>query len=319
MNNGPTKLRALPWLFLILVASAGRLLGQGCDTCDPCAPPCEPSCAPSCDSPCESPCAPSCAPATCSILMPQLVTEYQTRCVVRYRAEVRRRMVTVYRDVPSTRAVQEEYTVLVPETRVRTVAETINHPVYGDIQLRTTTMTPEVEARQGSQTVTQMVPVQEERVVQTGWSPTPAPPAVAGDPDPDAPPLPAEAAPPVAAPPVGDACNTCCNPCTPCKVCVTSWRPVSQQITVKYPLTRFKPEARLDNVSFYEYQPETKLHNESYVVQVPEKRTRTRYFTVMRPVAEQRPERYTVMVPYQELIQVPVVTRRCVEQPVITR
>ncbi len=248
--------------------------------------------------------------------MPQLVTEYQTQSVVRYRAEVRQRMVTVYRDVPSTRTVQEEYTVLVPETRVRTVAETINHPVYGDIQLRTTTMTPEVEARQGSQTVTQMVPVQEERVVQTGWTPTPAPPVVAGDPDSDASPPPADAAPPVAAPPVGEACNTCCNPC---KVCVTSWRPVSRQIAVKYPLTRFKPESRLDNVSFYEYQPETKLHKEPYVVQVPEKRTRARQFTVMRPVAEQRPERYTVMVPYEERIQVPVVTRRCVEQPLITR
>ena len=92
-----------------------------------------------------------------------MVTEYQTCWRTRYRSEVRQRMVTVYRDVPTTRTVQEEYTVMVPQTRTRTVAETINHPVYGDIQLRTTAMTPEVDVRQTTQTVTQMVAFQEAR------------------------------------------------------------------------------------------------------------------------------------------------------------
>ena len=84
-------------------------------------------------------------------------------------------------------------------------------------------------------------------------------------------------------------------------------------------MTRFKPSSRLDTVSFYEYQPETKLRQESYVVQVPEERIRTRHVTLMRSVAEQQPERYTVTVPYQERIQVPVLTRRWVEQQVIIR
>ena len=150
MNNRPTKLCALPWLLLILVASPSRLPGQPCGTCGGCE---------SCD-----PCASPCPPATCSILVPQLVTEYEPRWITRYRTETRERMVTVYREVPTTKTVREKYTVLVPEKRTRTVSDTINHPVYGDIRLRITSMTPEVDVRQAAQTVTRLVPVQEERV-----------------------------------------------------------------------------------------------------------------------------------------------------------
>jgi hypothetical protein len=318
MNTGAIRLCALLWASLILAASPGRLAGQAFDPCDPC-------------QPCV-PCAPACEPATCTIRVPQVVTEYQTRSVTRYRPEVRQRLVTVYRDVPTTETVPEEYTVLVPQKRTRTVTDTINHPVWGDIQLRTTAMTPEVDVRRGTYSVTRMVPVQEERVMRSGCSPIPAPmpvPPPSRDEDPSAPPLPRDAVPNAAAPPsdstsatdappVGGACNTCCDPC-PCKVCVTTWKPVSQQVTVEYPLTHFKPDSRLDTISFYEFKPETKFRKETYTVQVPEKRTRTRQITVMRPVAEKQPEQYTVMVPYQERIQVPVLVRRYVEQTVIVR
>jgi hypothetical protein len=318
MNAGLTKLCALLWLLSILVVSPNRLLGQSCGGCEPCVP---------CD-----PCQPSCAPATCSVLVPQLVTEYQPRWITCYRPETRERMVTVYRDVPTSKTIQEKYTVMVPETRTRIVTDTINHPVDGDIQLRTTTMTPEVDVRQGSQTVTRLVAVQEERVARANCCPSPAPPAESASPAPpatpdsEAPPSTSDAtstsdaaSAPEAPVSVGAACNTCYDPCPPCRVCSTYWKPVSQQVRVQYPVTRFKPSSRLDTISFVEFQPETKQRQESHVVQVPEERIRTRQITVMRTVAEQRPEQYTVMVPYEKRIQVPVLTRRYFEQPLIVR
>jgi hypothetical protein len=299
MNIGAIiiRLQALLWLLLILAGWPQRLPAQVYDPCISC----------------PAPCPEQCEPATCTIRVPQLVTEYQTKWVTRYRPEVRERMTTVYRNVPTTETVPEDYTVLVPEKRTRTVVDTINHPVYGDIQLRTTSMTPEVDVRQGSYTVTHMVPVQEERTVRPSAAPVPAPPVAAPDVDPNAPP------PPPAAADAAVAGGACCDPCTPCKVCVTTWKPVSERVTVDYPLTRFKPDARTRTVSFYEYQPEKKVREESYVVEVPQIRTGTRQITVMRPVAEQQPEKYTVMVPYQERMRVPVLTRRYVEQTIIVR
>ena len=322
MNASRIRLCALLWPLLILVASPGPLLGQGC--C------CGPSPGPLLGQGC------GCTPATCTIRVPQLITEYQTKLVTRYRPEIRERMVAVYHDVPHTKTIEEEYTVMVSETRTRTVAHTINHPVYGAIELRTTTMTPRVEARQATYTVSRQIPVQEERTAcecsdccapRTFAAPPPAI-AAAGGADPNAPPPPpATPAPPApagaATPPdaslVGAACTAGCNACAPRKVCVTCWKPVSQQVTVQYPLTRFESNSRLDTVSFYEYRTETKLSEEPYVVQRPQKRVRTRNVTVMRPVAEQRPERYTAMVPYEERVQVPVRTCRYVEQTVIVR
>jgi hypothetical protein len=229
-------------------------------------------------------------------------------------------MVTVYRDVPTTESVQEEYTVMVPETRTRTVADTTIHPVYGDIQLRTTSMTPEVDVRQATQTVTEMVAVQEQRVANCGCSPASPPSATPEETPANPPPARSDSTSSTSTTEtqVGGACNTCCNPCL-CPVCVTCWKPVSHQVTVRYPVTRFTPNSRVDTVAFYEYQPETKFRQEAYVVQVPETRSRTRHFTVMRPVAEQQPERYTITVPYQECIEVPVQTCRWVEQTVIVR
>jgi hypothetical protein len=300
--NRSTKLCALLSLLVIPIASPTRLLAQDCG-CDPCPPPCPPQ--------------------TCTILVPQCVTEYQTRSITRYRPEVRQRMVTVYHDVPTPDTIQEEYTAYVPQKRMRTVVDTINHPVYGDIQLRTTAMTPEVDVHQGTETVTEMVAIQQQQPAPCPCSQTSAPPPAAPD-DSDRnapPPAPSDSTSSSSASTVSvsGAGDGCCNPCQPCPVCVTCWKPVSRQVKVQIPVTRFEPRSRLDSVSFYEYKPEKKSHKEEYVVQVPEQRTRTRQITVMRQVAEQQPERYTVLVPYQETIQVPVLTQRWVEQQVIVR
>ncbi|MEN6449878.1 MAG: hypothetical protein ABFC96_05240 [Thermoguttaceae bacterium] len=282
-----------------------------------------------------SPCQPACPPITCRVLVPQLVVEHQPKLVVRFRPETRERLVTVYRDVPAMKTIQEQYTVMVPQTLTRTIVETVNQPTYGDIQLRTTGVTPKVQAKQATYTVTRYVPVQEQRTVcepvaTCATCPT-AVPAVAplpantsaatpaAPPDPNAPPPPrtASSPPPAAAAP-GPACDVGCNTC-PQKVCVTTWKPVCQQETVEYPLSQFPTNSRVDTVAFYEYKPETRSHEESYVVEVPERRLRDRQITVMRTMPEQQPEAYTVMVPYQETIQVPKVTCRWVEKTVVVR
>jgi hypothetical protein len=302
MNTNHTKLCALILLLAIVAAAPGRLPGQGCSGGDPCQP---------------------CPPVTCKVLLPQVTTEYQTRWITRYRPEVRQRMVAVYRDVPSTRTVEEKYTVMVPQTQMRTVVDTINRPIYGDIQLRTTAMTPQVDPQQGIYTVSQMIPVHEERTARdsddmpTGWTAV-SPPPVPGGVDPNAPPLPASiAASPAEGAVAGSACTTC-NACSH-KVCATTWKPVSQQVKVQYALTHFQPNVRMDTVSYYEFQAETKTHEEPYVVDVPEERTRTRTVSITRTVEEQQPEKYTVLVPYQESIRYPVRVCRYVEQTVIVR
>ena len=91
-------------------------------------------------------------------LAPQVVTEHCLRTITHYRRETRQRMVTVYRDVPTTKTVKEEYTVMVPETRTRTVTETVNRPVSRQIELRKTAMTPQIESRQSTRTVCRMAP-----------------------------------------------------------------------------------------------------------------------------------------------------------------
>ena len=93
-------------------------------------------------------------------------------------------------------------------------------------------------------------------------------------------------------------------------------KPVNEQETVQYPVTRFQPNAQLQNVSYYEYQPETLTHEKQYTVQVPEKRVRTRQVTEMRTVTEEKPKKYTVLVPYHEKVQVPCPIFRCVPKRV---
>ena len=101
---------------------------------------------------CARPAAPACQspPAQCTVWVPQIVFENRTILVARYRHETHERMVLVDRDVPVIKNIEEEYTVMALQTRTRTVEDTINHPVYRDISLRKTDMTPEVEARQAT-------------------------------------------------------------------------------------------------------------------------------------------------------------------------
>jgi hypothetical protein len=282
-------------------------------------------------------------PVECTVWVPKVVTERCLQTVTRYRRENRERTVVTYRDVPFTKTVEEPYTVMIPQTRTRTVSEIVNHPVYRDIELRKTAMTPRIETRQATRPVCRVVPVQEERTVcevpdpcasqapavlgtvtQTGAIPvrnaalvrTVAERPAVERADPNAPPPPVPEAPPVSPPKSGPA-NTlpppgCASPCVTCapviqrKVKVTCWKPVYEQETIQYPVTHLQPNARLETVSFYEFRPETVTRQEHYVVQVPEARVRTREVTATRTVPEERREPYSVLVPYHEKVWVSV-------------
>ena len=188
--------------------------------------------------------------------------------------------------------------------------DTINHPVFRDISLRKTDMTPQLEARQATRTVCRLVSFQEERTVYDTVNQC----------DSNAPPPTAQAAAPPGDRPVAGACPTCpqpaCNVCTqvtvPKKITTTCMKPVSEEETVEYPVISLQPSAQLQNVSYYEFQPEIKTHEEQYTVEVPEKRVRTRQVIEMRTVVNETPEKYTVLVPYHEKVQVPCPVLRCV-------
>ena len=281
----------LTWLGLLAAAFLPQFQLQA-QTCDTCAVPAAPAC--------QAP------PAECTVWVPQIVFENRTITVARYRHETRERMVLVSRDVPVIKNIEEEYTVMVPQTRTRTIEDTINHPQFHDIVLRKTNMTPQIEARQSTRTVCKLVSFQEEKTVydlvnQCDQSTNTAPPTsqtVA---------IPADPTNPGGCATCGQpACSTCKQVTVPRKITTTCTKPVNEQETVQYPVTRLQPSAQLQNVSYYEFQPEYVTHEEQYTVQVPEKRVRTRQVSEMRTVTEQKPEKYTVLIPYHEKVQVPV-------------
>ncbi len=95
--------KTIVYLSLGLLAAAAALQiplqAQTCDTCEPAAQACQP------------------APRECTVWVPQIVFENRTITVARYRHETRERMVLVNRDVPVIKNIEEEYTVMVPQTR----------------------------------------------------------------------------------------------------------------------------------------------------------------------------------------------------------
>lgn len=133
MNIEKNIMRALLGLSVAVIGLRIPLRAQTCDTCA------QPA-AESCQAP----------PKECTVWVPQIVFENRTILVARYRHEIRERTALVNRDVPVIKNIEEQYTVMVPQTRTRTVEDTINHPIYRDISLRKTDMTPQIETRQAT-------------------------------------------------------------------------------------------------------------------------------------------------------------------------
>ena len=76
-----------------------------------------------------------CAPVACAptdvekvVYEPQWVTETRMVNVTKYKTEQRERTYTVQKCVPVTEQVEQSYTVMVPETRTKTVNYTVRVP-----------------------------------------------------------------------------------------------------------------------------------------------------------------------------------------------
>lgn len=105
---------------------------------------------------------------TKTIMVPTTVLETRQTQSVEYRDEVRERSVTVYDQVPETRRVTTEQTVLVPETRYRTEEYTVQVPVVRSVPQQVTTQSVQMETRTGTRQITRDVCRTELQTVRTG-------------------------------------------------------------------------------------------------------------------------------------------------------
>lgn len=107
-----------------------------------------------------------CAVVERTVMVPTVTWERRLVHVTRWRLEPREHTVTVIQQVPETRQVSEEYTVMVPRTETRRVAYLATRPVFAARQEEYTVMVPHQETRQFTRQVQQMVPVRMTRTIQ---------------------------------------------------------------------------------------------------------------------------------------------------------
>lgn len=248
-----------------------------------------------------------------TVMTPTTVFEKRIVPVTKYRPEIREQVSTIYEQVPQTREIQEEYTVLVPEQRTRTVTDIVQRQVRRNIEQPYTVMVPQQEMREASRTVCRMVAVPETQMVTelSGHWETRAlgQPYMSAYGSPES---------------FGSSCNGggCAPSCSPCPqqcttrvwvpeqierpVTVTTMKPVQEEQTYQYPVTVFKPETRTRTVEICEWQPQQVTREENFTVEVPQKRVQTRQITEYRSVPRQQRSQCTVMVAYQENVEVQV-------------
>ena len=105
---------------------------------------------------------------TKTIMVPTTVLETRQTQSVEYRDEVRERAVTVYDQVPETRQITTEQTVMVPETRQRIEQFAVQVPVVRTVPQSVTVQTLQTETRTGTRRFTRCVQGCELRTVSTG-------------------------------------------------------------------------------------------------------------------------------------------------------
>jgi hypothetical protein len=245
-----------------------------------------------------------------TIYVSQMVPQTRIVNVTQYHNEVRQRNVTFHRRVPETKAVVENYTVMVPQKQTRTQNYTVNKQVWQDVQQNYVVRVPHQEVRQATRTVCTPVQVQKMRTVcrDQGYWETVTMKVPCG--------------PPVRACGGCGGCTSCCVPQYK-TVCRQVWRPniVTEQVPVtvwqnqisqqpyQYTQTVYRPETRTRTMRVCKYVPETHTRQVNYVSYVPTKQSRTRNVTTYRTVAEQQVQNYTVCVP--TTVQQEVTTMVC--------
>lgn len=258
-----------------------------------------------------STCAPkTCAPATCqpkvqyverTVMCPTYVTEYCKVKAIECRPQVQEREVVEYRPVYETKVVERTCTVMVPETRTKTVECVVNVPVWKDVVQEYTVMVPHCEKRQGTRTVCKMVPVTQKRTVvedQGQWEERPCPTTCAPKTC-----CPKTCAPATCAP---KTCKVWVPNCVEKEVEVTCMKATMVEEPYEYTVTVCKPETRTCTVRVQECKQEVRTQEVCYTVCVAKQVTRKCPVTTTRCVAEKRTVRCTVMVPHEVEKVVPV-------------
>jgi len=254
------------------------------------------------------PCPPACRTVQRTVYVPQIVTEKRTVEMVQCSEEVRQRTCTVYRRVPETKTVEREYTVMVPQTRTKTVNYTVCKPVWEEVERQYTVMVPPTETRQATRRVCKMQPVTTTRTVcvdKGHWEKRCVE-------------VPCRCARRLLRHRgrlhgcCGDGCTgtDCCGTTTRLRrvwvpevveqeVKATCYKPVWEEVPCEYTVTVCKPQTRTCRVRVCRMQSEQCTREVKYTVCVPEKRTCRREVTVCKWVPEEKTVSYTVRVPHK--------------------
>ena len=239
---------------------------------------------------------------TKTIMVPQTVMETRDVQSVEYRDEVRYRSYTVYDQVPETKQVTTQHTVMVPETRHRTEAYSVQVPFEREVPQTYTVEKVHTESRTGTRLVCKCVPKTELRTVITGGEVTKRG---------------------VNSPNGGVKVQTVVIGGTKTQEPVTVMRQQTVQQTYTYNVQVPRTEICTRLVKQTDYRSETRTRNVPEVVQVPKIETRAHNVTEMKSVPRQKTDVYTERVPHAvtKQIQVPVtrsVAKQITEQVPVT-
>jgi hypothetical protein len=257
-----------------------------------------------------------------TVYVRETTMETRTVQVTECRPEQRVNEVKCVRRVPYQETVTEDYVVMVQQTHMKKIVETVYKPVMETVRQEYTVMVPHQEMRTGYRPVTTCVPTQrtftvcvdrggwQERTIQVPCSSYPVRCGQCGG--------------------CGAYGGNRCGGCNGCGACpppmttrvVRCWVPniVKEQVTrtvmvpqtvnqpYQYAITVCSPEKRVRDVQVCRQVAEQVTREVPVTTCVPEKRQRTFQVTKYRDEVDVKQVPYTVMVPYtvDKEIQVPV-------------
>lgn len=224
---------------------------------------------------------------TKTIMVPVCSQETRQSQSVEYRDVVRERSVTVYDQVPETRQVTTERTVLVPETRQRTENFLVQVPTVRSVPQSVTVQNVQTETRTATRRITRDVAGTELRTVATGGEIVRR--GIPSD----------HGGVRVQATVVGG-CEK--------QVAVPVVRRQIVEQTYQYDVQVARPTVSTRMVQQTEYRTESRTRSVPVVVQVPQIQTQTQEITELKSVPRQTTETYTERVPHvvTKAYQVPV-------------
>ncbi|MBC7819820.1 MAG: hypothetical protein IAG10_23295 [Planctomycetaceae bacterium] len=230
-----------------------------------------------------------------TIMVPTTVMETRQTQSVEYREETRERAVTVYEQVPETRLVTTEQTVLVPATRHRTETYAVQVPVERLVQENYTVDKVCTETRTRKQTVSRCVPSAAVRTVISGAEVTKR--GIKSDLG-------------------GVRVHSSVVGGIRSQEAVTVMRPQLVEQTIAYDVQVTRPETHTRMVKQLDYRTETRTRSVPETVQVAKVQTQTHKVTEVRSVPRQKTETYVVQVPHVVANQVQVPVTKMVAQQI---